>query len=144
MAHAPLIRRDARRMAAGAVALAVAVLSTTSCAAVRPDADTAAEVAVDFAADVTSNDSSAACGLLAPDTRSQLESGGTPCAQALLKQKVPTGGAIEHTAAFGRGAQVVLRGDVVFLSDFGGRWLVTAAGCRPKDDVGYDCALSGG
>ncbi|MGS0685807.1 hypothetical protein ACVBEQ_11795 [Nakamurella sp. GG22] len=144
MRHAPLIRRESRRKAARAVALAAAVLSTTSCAALRPDAETAGRVASDFTTAVTAHDTGAACSLLAPATRSELESDGSSCEQALLDKQIPTGGAIEHTAAFGRSAQVVLRGDVVFLSDFNGRWLVTAAGCRPERDAPYDCALTGG
>ena len=35
-------------------------------------------------------------------------------------------------------------GDVVFLSMFGNRWLITAAGCQPRGDRPYDCTLKGG
>jgi len=132
------------RATAKVVVLAVAVLSTTSCGSLGPDTRAAGDVALRFTKSVADRDGTAACALLAPSTRSELESGGKPCAQAVLEEQLPTGSVIERTSAFGRGAQSVLRGDVVFLAEFGSRWLVTAAGCRPRDAAPYDCTVSGG
>jgi len=46
--------------------------------------------------------------------------------------------------AFGRGAQVLMTGDVVFLSKFDDHWSVIAAGCTSRGDRPYDCIVKGG
>ena len=51
---------------------------------------------------------------------------------------------VQDTQAFGRGAQVLMDDDAVFLALFDDRWLITAAGCTPRGDLPYDCTLKGG
>ena len=64
--------------------------------------------------------------------------------EAILAQDLPGAHDVRDSQAFGRGAQVLMDGDVVFLSMFGNRWLITAAGCQPRGDRPYDCTLKGG
>jgi hypothetical protein len=127
-----------------AAALLLAVLVTSSCAALGPDVDGATDTAASFERAVAHRDAATACAMLAPQTRSELESGGSPCQQALLQENLPRAGSPQGANAYGGSAQVVLGGDVVFLGRFGHRWLVTAAGCRPRDARPYDCTVSGG
>jgi hypothetical protein len=62
----------------------------------------------------------------------------------VLSQDLPDARDVQESQAFGRGAQVQLDGDVVFLSIFGGQWLITAAGCQSRGERPYDCILKGG
>ena len=63
---------------------------------------------------------------------------------AILAEDLPDAQQIRATLAFGRGAQVLMDGDVVFLSVFGDNWLITAAGCTARGDRPYDCTVMGG
>ena len=63
---------------------------------------------------------------------------------AILAEDLPDAQQIRATLAFGRGAQVLMDGDVVFLSVFGDHWLITAAGCTARGDRPYDCTVMGG
>lgn len=126
--------------------VAVAVLiPLSSCATLGPDDTTAGEVAVRFHQALTDEDGAAACGMLAPETVRELEqTADTVCNRAVLDADLPAAQTVGDSQAFGRGAQVVMDGDVVFLSLFDGRWQITAAGCQPRDDRPYDCTLKGG
>jgi hypothetical protein len=127
--------------------LAVAVLSVLlgACSNLGPDTSTAAEAAAAFHRAIGDGDGGAACGLLAPVTVKELESSsGQSCTEAILGENLPTGPGVQGSQAFGRAAQVQLEDDVVFLSIFGDHWLITAAGCRSRDDRPYDCTLQGG
>jgi hypothetical protein len=88
---------------------------------------------------------SAACALLTPQTRIELEdSGHMKCAAALEEEQLPDGGAVRDTAVYGQQAMVTLHGDTLFLSHFPGGWRVVAAGCVPEAGKPYQCQLKGG
>ena len=130
------------RMAALLVALPL--LLVTSCSMLGPDPTAADDVAVNFHRSIQDGDGSAACVLLAPATVDEVEStGGTSCPDAILLQDLPDADQAQESQAFGRGAQVVLDGDVVFLSIFGDHWLITAAGCTSRGERPYDCTVKG-
>ncbi|MET9696800.1 hypothetical protein ABZY31_07735 [Streptomyces sp. NPDC006529] len=92
-----------------------------------------------------SGDHASACRLLAPETLGQLEQNGkTTCAQALGAQELPKAGAVRAIEVYGRQAMLRLDGDTLFLSRFSGGWKVVAAGCTPRGEQPYQCALKGG
>ncbi len=86
-------------------------------------------------------DLSRACDLLAPPTRRDLEADGEPCAEALDQQDVPPVAPAGDVEVFGDEAIAHLGGDVLFLTNVAGRWLVSAAGCAPRPDRPYDCEV---
>jgi hypothetical protein len=87
----------------------------------------------------------AACELLAPETKSELEhSAGAACAEAILDEDLPEPDAFESAAAFGTMAIVRFAADTLFVSEFDGHWRVLAAGCAPLPHTAYDCAIQGG
>ncbi len=126
-------------VAAGAAAM------VAGCTPLAPDEEGAAAAARAFHAAIRESDGARACSLLAPGTRTALEgSSGAPCAQAIGEQKLPPAGDVLAPLAYGRGAQVVLDHDVVFLAVFGRDWKVTAAGCTRRPAQPYDCLVKGG
>jgi hypothetical protein len=85
---------------------------------------------------------SAACDLLAPPTRHELEqSEGETCDKALEQQDLPTGGSAGDLEVYGDEAIAHLSDDVLFLTNVAGRWMVLAAGCTPQPDQPYDCEV---
>ena len=85
---------------------------------------------------------SAACDLLAPPTRHELEqSDGEPCDEALEQQELPVGATPGDVDVYGDEAIAHLTGDVLFLANVAGRWMVSAAGCSPQPDQPYDCEV---
>jgi hypothetical protein len=69
---------------------------------------------------------------------------GAPCPEGVLASDLPEAMSTTATHADGRLAQVVMDGDVVFLTVSGNRWLVIGAGCTPRGERPYDCAISKG
>ena len=125
--------------------IALPLMLATSCSTLGPNIAAADEVAVDFHRSIQDSDGGAACALLAPATVEEVEStGGTSCPDAILDRDVPDADQVQESQAFGRGAQVVLNGDVLFLSIFGDHWLITAAGRTARDERPYDCTVKGG
>jgi hypothetical protein len=129
-------------------ALAAGVLAVggvTGCGATDgPGARAAAE---QFTRAVADKNGEAACALLAPATREELEeSARASCASAILEEDLPDAGALERSATFGTMAQVSFSSSVVFLAEFPRGWRVLAAGCAPGASPGkpYVCQLSGG
>ena len=134
----------ARRFTLAMVA-ALPVIMVASCSTLGPDTTAAAGVAVAFHRAIQDGDAGTACGLLAPATVEVLVgSSGQGCPEAILAQDLPDAQDVQESQAFGRAAQVLMAGDVVFLSMFGNRWLITAAGCRSRGDRPYDCTINGG
>ena len=85
---------------------------------------------------------SAACDLLAPAARSELEqTSGKPCAEAVLEEDLGDGAGPARIEVFDTAAQVVVGADTVFLSRFDGNWLVIAAACTPVPGRPYDCSI---
>lgn len=123
--------------------LVAAALVLTACGSSR-DADVA-DAATAFYAALADGDGAAACDLLAPETRSQLEqSAGQECAQAVLEEELPEPSGAPDVAAFDTNGQARFAGETAFLSRFSDGWKVVAAGCTPRDPRPYDCTLSGG
>ena len=115
------------------------------CASVGSDTEAASQVVLAFYSATASGNGAVACVLLAPGTLAELvDSADKPCAQAVLALDLPSAGAVRQTQTFGTAAQVVMDGDVVFLTDSGGSWQVTAAGCTARGDQPYRCTISGG
>jgi hypothetical protein len=117
----------------------------TGCGATNGPAPRA--VAGQFSHAVAGKNGAAACALLAPGTRAELEqSAGTPCARAILDENLPESGAPLAASAFGTMAEVSFSSDVLFLAEFPRGWRVMAAGCAPSSTPGapYECQLSGG
>ena len=100
--------------------------------------------AAEFYRALESRQASVACDLLAPQTRGELEqTANVPCAEALLRQDVPSVGAPLATERFGNQAQVRFGADTAFLAEFDDGWKVVAAGCAPREPLPYDCVLKG-
>jgi hypothetical protein len=99
------------------------------------------DTAEQFQAAVRGDDDRAACGLLADEARGSLESASTqPCDRALGALGLPDG-AVVSVAVWGDDAQVHLDSGVLFLARYGSGWRITAAGCQPRQDMPYDCAV---
>jgi hypothetical protein len=96
-----------------------------------------------FQAALRSQNGAAACDLLAPETRTDLERGSAQaCPQVLTRRSLPTG-AGTSIQVWGGNAQLRLASGVVFLAKFRTGWKVTAAGCTPRQDQPYDCTVAG-
>jgi hypothetical protein len=126
-----------RRTAAGLVAAGALVL--TGCAAAS-EADVRAAAT---AFEDPGGDPQDRCDLLAPATRTVLESdGSTPCTDVIGDLPLP-GGDVTAVEVWSGEAQVRLGGDVVFLTETGAGWRVTAAACEPREELPYDCEVEG-
>jgi hypothetical protein len=125
--------------------IVLVALSVAGCSSVGDRGVAADAVAAKLFAALGAHDGAAACAQLAPDTAAEVaQTGGKPCAAAILDQKLPVPGAVTGTDVYGQWAQVRLAGDTVFLAVFPGGWRVVAAGCTPRGDRPYDCVLQGG
>lgn len=137
-------RRYAAGLAPYALVALCAVLPLAGCAGQGSvEDDSAARAAVRFSA-AASADPQAACGLLAPQTRLELEGNEGPCPQALPGQDLPAGGGSRRAEVYGKDAIVHLEKDTVFLARFDDGWRVTAAGCTANGDHPYDCTVKAG
>jgi hypothetical protein len=103
----------------------------------------AASAALRFAT-AAQHDPAAACALLAPATRQQLEDQDGPCASSLPDQNLPQASGPGAAEVYGKDAIVRLHGDTLFLARFDDGWRVTAAGCLPAgQDKPYTCTVKG-
>jgi hypothetical protein len=127
-----------------AVMSLMAVGALTGCGSTdRERAASAAAVRLLTAVD--GKDGAGACAVLAPDTASEVEqSGGKPCAEAILDEDLPKPGTVTASHVYGHWAQVSLSDDTIFVAVFPGGWRVVAAGCSPRGDRPYDCTVQGG
>lgn len=127
----------------GEPTLLAAALVLTGCASSHDEAARAA--AEDFRAAVGAGDGDAACALLSPRARSELEqSASAACEKAVLEEGLPASGDAGEVRVFGTMAQVGFGSDATFVSRFGSGWRVVAAGCSPTSpDLPYDCRLEG-
>ena len=97
-----------------------------------------------FEAALKRGDAATACQLLAPPTRKELEqSESEKCAKALPDQNIPPATSEADVDVFGDEAIARVAEDVVFLTNVGGTWMVSAAGCKPQPDQPYDCEVKG-
>lgn len=82
----------------------------------------------------------AACELLTPRTRAELEtSEDQTCAQALPSLD----GMVLHADTWSDRARVDTDGGAVYLVEIGDSWLVSAAGCRPDGEAPAFCQVGG-
>ncbi|MFE9636118.1 hypothetical protein [Streptomyces sp. NPDC006463] len=120
-----------------------ALLAGCGASAVRVDGARAAGEG--FERFLAAGDHAAACRLLAPQTRGQLEQDEQKgCAEALGAEELPRTGAVRTTEVYGRQAMLRLDGDTLFLSQFSSGWKIVAAGCTPQGERPYQCVLKGG
>jgi hypothetical protein len=133
-------RRTAARLAgAGSILLLAA-----GCAGLNPGSNEAAVTARQFHQLIGSGDGAGACGLLAPGTAEEIENGTAgSCADELSRLGLAPASEVLESQAFGREAQVRMDGDTVFLTQSGGRWVVTAAGCTSRNERPYLCDVRG-
>jgi hypothetical protein len=136
----PMSRRAARRGAALTGLLLGLVL-----AGCGDTEDSAVEtVAGDLLEATSRGDGQAACEMLSPHTRDELEqSSGKPCERAILEESIGRGGAVRDAQVFETMAEVKYDDEIVFLSRFDSGWLVVATACTPRPDGPYDCSVSG-
>jgi hypothetical protein len=125
-----------------AITASAALLS--GCGGQRQDEARAA--ASDFYAAVSRTDGAAACALLAPATREELEqSSGKPCERAVVEEVHGDVGEGRSSHAFGTMAEVAFADDTVFLTSTPDGWRVLAAACTPRaGGQPYDCRVKGG
>jgi hypothetical protein len=123
--------------------LAGAVFAAAGCGSSQgPGAGDAAD---SFHAAVSAGDGGAACDLLTPAARTELEqSTAKACDAAVLEELEPATGSPGSVSVFGTMAQAKYASETTFLTRFRDGWRVTAAGCiRGKAQV-YDCTVAGG
>jgi len=137
--RAPRLRGVA--LAAGAASVLAGALG--ACGATGP---APAQVVASFRAALAAGDGTAACRLLAPVAREQLADDATAsCETAVLSLDLPSAPpSSPATRVAGRQAQVASTDDVVFLTKDGATWAITGAGCEPRGDRPYRCAVGGG
>ena len=117
------------------------VLALASCAGSQDSA--VAPVAQRLLQAVEDQDGTAACAVLAPAARAELEdASGQPCAVAVLGEDVGTASSPERVEVYDLMAQVRFESGTVFLYRFAGEWLVTGAACTPRPGgEAYDCSI---
>jgi hypothetical protein len=121
--------------------LGVLVLALTGCSS--PDQAEVTSAAARFTEAVAQADAEAACALLAPATRQELEqSSGSACAEAIMGE-AKSAGARMRVLVYGAMAQVRYQDDTVFLSRFNDHWLVVAAACTRGPHTVHDCNIQG-
>jgi hypothetical protein len=117
---------------------AAALVLASGCAA---GADEARAVAAAF--EDPAGDPGERCALLAPASRAALESDeSASCAELIGELPIP-GGDVTSVEVWGGNAQVRVGGDVVFLTQTGAGWRVTAAACERRGEAPYDCEVEG-
>lgn len=91
---------------------------------------------------VRDGDGAAACAALAGPTREELEqTSGKACPTAVLEEDISGGAGDVRVQVFDSMAQARAGAETVFLSRFGGRWLVVAAACTAVPGEPYDCSI---
>ncbi|MFI8902680.1 hypothetical protein ACIGO7_31620 [Streptomyces virginiae] len=128
-----------------ALTVAATVVVLGGCGAPEPRLDGARRAATSFEETLARADYVAACALLAPQTRRQLEQDSDkPCGSALADEELPVADPVRTTQVYGRQALLRLEGDTLFLSQFDDGWKIVAAGCEPASGKPYQCAVKGG
>jgi hypothetical protein len=125
------------RVAGGCLAAA----ALTACAGTQDGPAGAA--ARDFLGAVEAQDGAAACALMAPAARAELQdSSGKPCDEAVLEEDIGGPSTSSSVEVYDSMAQVRSGPETVFLSEFDGDWLVVGAACTSKPgDQPYDCSI---
>jgi hypothetical protein len=133
------------RLRAGGSGIALLALGLPLSACGDSGDAAAADVAEHFYEAVSGKDGAAACDLLTPSAREELEeSSGKSCDAAVIEETRAPGEADGAVEVFGTMAQVSFENDVVFLARLPDGWRVQAAGCSPSADGPYSCTVQGG
>lgn len=133
--------KTAPRGHAGLVRYSWVILLLLAAAGCAPADDAAEDTARRFLQAVADGDGQAACGALAPRTAEEID---TPCAESILGESLTAPSPRAHAQVYGQRALVTFDGDAVFLAAFPDGWRVVAAGCEPRGEQPYDCAVQGG
>jgi hypothetical protein len=133
----PRVRRPATAWLAGGL------LVLTGCSGQGNAENHNAEAAALAFASSAKSSPKAACDLLAPQTRKELESTDGPCDSSLPQQAAAGDASVREVQVYGKDAIVHLGTSTLFLARFGLGWRVTAAGCTPQPDRPYDCTVRG-
>lgn len=137
-------RPTARSAAASGVLSGLVVSLLTGCGAPAVRVDGARDTVRVFEGALAARDYSAACDVLAPETRAQLQQDEEQaCAQALASQELPVSAAVGTPEVYGRQALVRTGGETLFLSQFRSGWRVVAAGCSAQAGKPYECRVKG-
>jgi len=129
-----------RRSTSASVVALAASAALAGCGGAQDTA--AAAAATRLLEAVGRDDGAAACALLAPAVRTELEdTSGAPCEQAILEEQLQDVPGPVEVDGFDTTAQVVRGSETLFLSRFDGEWLVIAAACTPVTDAPYDCSV---
>ena len=131
-------------MKQSAAALVAGVVLVTATACGSSSSTPSSHAAEQFYQALEAEDGTAACALLAPETREEIEdSAEAPCPTAILDEDIPSAGKVTATHLYGNQAQVRLSGDTAFLAEFDDGWKIVAAACTPRGERPYDCAVKG-
>jgi hypothetical protein len=124
------------------VIVGTSVLAVSSCGSKLPEASSS--VADRFYHAIEVHDAAAACELLAPQTRDEVEqSAQASCSAAILDEEIPAAGKVVELRKYGTQAYARMDGDVAFLAEFGDGWKIVAAACTSHGELPYDCKVKG-
>lgn len=124
------------------VIVGAVVLMVSSCGSKLPEASSSAADRFYHAIEV--HDGAAACGLLAPQTRQEVEqSAQASCSSAILDEGIPAAGSVVELRKYGTEAYARMNGDTAFLAEFDDGWKIVAAACTAQDQMPYDCKVKG-
>jgi hypothetical protein len=126
----------------GVVLLTLAAFAAGGCSQEQDAASVETTARGFFAAVVAGDGGDGACALLSPDARSGLESGGSSCAEEIVKLPL-RGGAAGPAEIWGEQARIRMGSDTVFLTRWASAWRITAAGCERRVGRPYDCEVEG-
>ena len=126
------------------LAVLVAVLAS-GCGGSAAREDAAATTAERFRSALAADNGAAACVLLAPQTRREVEqTTDQACASAVVGQDIPAARSPARAVeVYGDLARVSFGDDTLFLAAFTAGWRVTAAGCTPRGERPYECTVKG-
>jgi ketosteroid isomerase-like protein len=105
--------------------------------------DEVTRAATDWLAAARASDSARLCALLTPAAVDSVVTGDETCEQAVGGLDLPGDGPVGSVQVWSDEAQVKAGTDTLFLVRLGGGWRVDGAGCRPRPDRPYDCAVAG-
>jgi hypothetical protein len=109
------------------------------CGCSSADTSSAQEAAQRFEAAVADGGGTA-CALLAPRARDGL--GPVGCGTGSPVAALPRA-QVASTVVWGDEAQARSTADTLFLHEFPDGWRITGAGCHPRNEQVYDCAVGG-
>ena len=124
------------------VVVGAIMVAVSSCGSKLPEASAGA--AERFYHAISGHDGAAACLLLAPQTRQEVEqSAKAPCSTAILDEDIPAAGNVVELRQYGTQAQARMSRDTAFLAEFDDGWKIVAAACTSQGQLPYDCKVKG-